>query len=170
MLKSRVLIRLLGCAFFATSVMATRLAAATTDPNEQIVQKIYQRITGVPLLKKDPRFLEFITLSKAGNYKQIASEITKDRFFLNNTARTWATYLYTQDEDSNLGLNDFIATAMGAVVENADARTLLTGNYIYGADPRMGFGRPSPRSNLQYEALDSTTKELGNILKKFTPQ
>jgi hypothetical protein len=69
-------------------------------------------------------------------------------------------------------LDDFQATFIGAVRDDLDARTLLTGNYIYRGvyQGQTITPEPSRRDNKHYENIDNSGVDYKSLLVKQEPQ
>ena len=69
-----------------------------------------------------------------------------------------------------MGLDDFQATFIGATRDDLDARTLLTGNYLYRAPATLNFPEPGFSDNQHYQAMDQAFSNLNKTLVQASPQ
>lgn len=162
------------CTLFAAS-------AAHAAPSDQ-VQRIFGRLAGTPLPTSDPRYAQMLALVQANNFSGAADIAAEDDGFINLTVKRAFTALSNRDQDPTVTLNDFVATALGAIRDDLDGRTLLTGNFIYksdltvenpaaAADPEESIHTDFAvyESNVHYQYLES---RLINLRQKLvqTPQ
>ena len=146
-------------------------AIADSQSNAQYdASFVFQRITGKPLNKKHPKYQQFLQLAQTGNLKEIARIASDEPSFVAATVRQWGSLYLSSGKVPNLALNDALATLIGSVRDNMDARLLLTGDYLYGADPRLGLGQPVVSSNTLYERIEEQKKDLKSLLFKHSPQ
>lgn len=119
------------CTFvLATSGVAQ---AGPKSPRERAI-KICDRIQGVPISLSDPRLPNLESLVAAGKEAEAAAICAQDDAFYNVTLRRFFTVMSNREEDPTGPLTDFVATGIGIVRDNRDARELLTGDSIYKAD------------------------------------
>lgn len=122
-------------ATLSASLIASTIASnANAGPREQAL-RLFDRLAGVPLQLSDSRLADMEAAIRAGNFDAAAQIATADDNFYNITVRHMATPLSSRGEDQLTPLNDLVATYIGAVRDERDAREFLTGNYIYKADP-----------------------------------
>jgi hypothetical protein len=133
-------------------------------------RRLFQRLAGAPLLPSDPRFAAYNQLIVKGDLKGAAAVATSDDGFYNVTVRDWAAVMANKDGTPLIDLDDFQATVIGAARDNLDARTLLTGNYSYVADPSANIQPPTLSDNNHYASIDAAQLNLRKVLIKQEPQ
>lgn len=135
------------------------------------LQDLAFRLTGRPLTRFNKNAAQIQLLFESGQVREAAWALTKDPGFLSSTVWQWAGLLLSSGKRPNRLLDDALAMLIGTVRDNLDARELLTGDYTYGADPRISNLRPSRSENRLYEIIQfSSGKELQLALAKQTPQ
>jgi hypothetical protein len=114
---------------------------------------IYQRLTGIKAPIDSPILKTMEAQVASGDLMGAAATATNDPEFYNNTVKHFAARMSTREESISAGLNDFVATVIGIVRDDRQAREMLTGNYIYvptaAAQSQPGFRR-SARSQDDY--------------------
>lgn len=138
-------------------------------PNLLKASEIYERLTGTKTPIYNPLLLQMEQRLNAGDGVGAASLVTEHPLFYNIVVRNFAGKMSNRDETINFPLNDFTATVIGAVRDNLNAKTLLSGNYFYHGDPTKA-AVPSDevtdilRTNAHYEALDIGNYNLKDVL------
>jgi hypothetical protein len=145
-------------------------ALADADPALPQARAIYRRLTNELLRAGSPDEQAMLGFVRAGDLAGAARYATQKDSFIDSVVRSWSTELLTNAPGTNLPLNDSLAYVIGSVRDNLDARELLTGNYLYAADPRFGLGHPSLSSNTVFDSLEKQGKSLRVSLAKVTPQ
>lgn len=107
------------------------IAVSATHEAEDKAAKLFERLTGVPLPKNDPRYKQMVDFIKGGRMTEAAKIATEDPAFVTVTARNMAAQMATRDESPVGELDDFQATVMGLAKDNGDIRNLLNGNFLY---------------------------------------
>jgi len=136
-------------------------------------QTIFQRITSVKVPLYDP-----VLKNMAGKLDQsdsigAAAIATQDSRFYNYTVRDFASKMSNRAETTNVPLNDFTTTVIGAVRDEINAQRLLFDNITYVADSKL-VAVPSAevtdilRSNNHYAALDNQKIDLVKVIKAST--
>lgn len=162
----------------------------TITPSIKKAKKLFEVLNSVATPLYNPRLKTMATLIDENRYFDAAGVAIEDNAgpdfnnpldttyynpsFYNITVRDFAAPLSTREESMNTELNDFIATIIGVVRDNLNAKELLTGNYFYMADPLKAavpsnIERDIIKSNLHYSSLAEGGFNLARILKK-TPQ
>lgn len=133
--------------------------------------QLYERLTGVPLSLNDPKFSALEKLLGAGKFVEAAHLVTEEEHFYSVTVRDWASAFSNQTETTLVPFSDFEALVIGVTRDNLDARSLLTGDFRYEADPKkVSLPEPSPKNNVHYEVIESKRLSLRDILIRRTPQ
>lgn len=147
---------------------------ASTSSSREVAQKLFNRLTGTPLRPSDPRLAEMVRWIDQGDLQKAAAIATDDDQFYNVRIRNFAQPLSDREENPTSGLNDFVATVIGTVRDEIDARQLLTGDYLYVGPSGAVDGRripvPSEVNNNHFDVLDAQFINLAKELKKVTPQ
>jgi hypothetical protein len=133
-------------------------------------KKLFQRLAGTPLLPADQRYTAFFQKIASGDLKGAAAIATSDDGFFATTVRDVASIMDNKDGSPLLALDDFQATFIGATRDDLDARTLLTGNYIYRAPAALGFPEPATTDNQHYQAMEAAFTNLNKTLVQSSPQ
>ena len=131
--------------FLSLALGVTYASAAALQASQESIDKtklLFRRITGVPLNNQDPRLLQMAQLIENGEDQKAAAIATEDVYFYQVTLKNMAAVMSNRTETPYVGLDDFQATFIGAVRDELDARTLLTGNYLY-RDKSNNINRPS---------------------------
>lgn len=148
------------------------LNARITDTKLR-AQEIFNRLTGAKIPVTDTRIIAMEREILNGSPANAAAIATDDARFLNVTVRDFAAKMSNRDQTVNTPLNDFIATIIGVVRDNINAKDLLTKDITYVGDPAQA---PIPtsveddilRSNNHYQALENGRFDLGKVLKQDT--
>lgn len=142
-------------------------------PTKLRAQEIFNRLTGAKIPVSDPRIANMEAEIQSGNQAAAAAIATSDPRFLNVTVRDFAAKMSNRDQTVNVPLNDFIATIIGVVRDNINAKELLTSDITYIGNPALA---PVPtsvsddilRSNNHYLALEEGRYDLGKVLMRST--
>lgn len=144
------------------------LFAQTSPESVQRAQRLYERLTGTPLTPRNQKFSEIIKLVDEGYDLEATEIITESPYFYQTTVKNMAAAMSNRSETPFVPLDDFQATFIGAVRDELDARTLLTGNYIYRAGEDIV--PPSRRNNEHYETIDGAGAFYSETLVMQEPQ
>lgn len=130
-------------------------------PREQ-AKRIHERIAGVPPTEN---VLDQMEAKIAGNDDIGAAydAIDNDNFYnvtLKNLAAPWTN----EAMSSFVPLNDYSATVIGLVRDDADFRTLLYGDVLYVGDSSLGLSGYSSSDNDHYEELEASGASLQDNL------
>ncbi|MCS6838928.1 MAG: hypothetical protein NZ480_08785, partial [Bdellovibrionaceae bacterium] len=80
--------------------------------------------------------------------------------FYEVSVKNFATRMAVRSEEVSSPLNDFSATVIGIVRDNLDARQMLTGNFLYAANPTLIPAGINIRNNLINDRLNSNNHYL----------
>lgn len=144
--------------------------AAPSPRGTKLVQKLYERLTGVPLLHTDPRLVKLMKLESEGNLEELTSLITSDSAFYNVTLRDWAAEMSNREETPFVELDDFQTMIIGVARDDMDARLLLTGNFRYEGDPALALPVATHLNNTHYQQLEARRADLQRMLTRREPQ
>jgi hypothetical protein len=143
---------------------------ADEDPTLGQARFLYRHLTNQLLRPGSADERAMLAATRGGDPAAAAAYATGKDSFVDSVVRSWATELLTSTPGVNLPLNDSLAYLVGSVRDNLDARLLLTGNFLYGADPRFSLGRPSVGSNVLFANLEAQGKSLRVSLARVAPQ
>lgn len=136
----------------------------------QSIQTLFKRLTGVPILKQDPRYSQILSLVQQQKWAEAAHIITEDPRFYRLRVRNLAAQLTSRNESAFAPFNDAQALFIGVVRDNIDARELLSGNFRYQADPSYGLPQVSMLNNQHYEQIIKQDLDPTTTLTYSTPQ
>lgn len=148
---------------------------APISASRQRAALIYQRIAGVKLPIDAQELKDMEALINAGQLEAATEIPTQNPNFINVTVKHFATRISTRDETVLAPLSDFVATIMGTVRDDKNAKTLLTSDTIYKADSTRLPANVSDdliddliRSNNHYADLERSAREdrtdVGSLL------
>jgi len=148
--------------------------AALAGPLEQAT-RIYNRIAGVPPSAAEAKAMA--DLIQAGKPLEAAQIAVDSSFFYNVTLKNWVAPWTNEDQASQVPLNDFSATVIGAIRDDIPYDRLLWDDILYtGADALSTGATPavpaySPASNDHFAALDNQNIDLKqNLVKRVQSQ
>jgi hypothetical protein len=139
-------------------------------PSQQAAQKLFSRLTGTPILLTDARLKQMQTAIEAGNWSDAAHIATDDTNFYGTIVRDFAAVMSNRAETPITDLDDFQSMIIGVTRDDADARTLLTGNFRYQGDPSLGLPDPTTSDNSHYQQMDQNLTDLKKNLVRHQPQ
>ncbi len=161
---------------FAFSALIGASAFAQSDDE---VKKLAERIVGVKLPGDSPLLSQMRILYNQGNRKAAAQLAINDPRFINVTTKQMALKMSTRAETMRTELNDFVATYIGVVRDDMDARQLLMGDFHYRADAakipagvtvRSGVLADLVLTNNHYLDLDKPNVDLSSVLVRVNKQ
>ena len=130
---------------------------------------LYQRLAGVPLSPHRADYPVWQDLMSQQDWNGLARRAVEESTFLDVTALQWATLYYMSGKSATVPLDDAITMLVGSVRDNLDARLLLTGDFHYAPDPRLG-NKPSISDNTAYEVLAQRQLSLKIGITRVSPQ
>lgn len=140
-------------------------------PSRKRAAEIHLRLSGIKTPLDNPILEQMADLIDSGDAVGAAALATDSQGFYNITTRDFAARMSNRDETVNSPLNDFTTTVISAIRDDMDARTLLSGDYYYQADPTRA-AVPSDAvkdiltSNNHYQALGSGQFDLSSVLTR----
>ena len=143
-------------------LMALTLAAGNSyaGSREQALQ-IHNRIAGVP--PSAAVLNEMASEIDAGRVADAVRIAMNNEAFYSVTLKNMATPWTNRDRTVFAPLNDYTATVIGLVRDDADFRTLLYGNQLYVSNA-AGLPNYSVNSNAHYEAIEAQGVSLKDTL------
>lgn len=156
-LISRVLQRLPYAGLLALALIAGDSYAGA---REQALQ-IHNRIAGVP--PSASVLAQMTTEVEAGRVADAVRIAMNNEAFYSVTLKNLATPWTNRDRTVFAPLNDYTATVIGLVRDDADFRTLLYGNQLYVSNA-AGLPGYSINSNAHYEAIEAQGVSLKDTL------
>lgn len=140
-------------------------ATAMAGPREQALT-IHSRIAGVP---PSTAVLEQMSeLINGGDTAQAVRIAMNNDGFYRATLQTWITPWTNRDQTVFAPLNDYTATVMGLVRDEADFRDVLTADVLYTGADDLGLPAYDTSSNAHYQALQTSDAQLGESLVRRT--
>ena len=137
-------------------------AQSVAGPREQ-AKRIHDRLTGVP---PSAAVLDQMAASiNQGDVKQAAYLAMDNPAFYTVTLKNWVTPWTNEEADVFAALNDYSATVIGIVRDDADFRTILSGDIIYTADNSLDVPAYSINNNEHYAALEQQSADLKTVLQ-----
>lgn len=145
------------------SLFALSYSSAGLAGEREQAKRIHDRIAGVP---PSPTVLDQmadeILDGNASNAAYIAMDHTA---FYDVTLKNLAAPWTNEAMSSFVPLNDYTATVIGLVRDDADFRTILYGNVLYEADSSLNLSNNySTVNNAHYEELEETGLSLKDSL------
>lgn len=128
-------------------------------------KRIHDRITGVPPSAATLNTMEM--LISGGDELGAALLATQAPEFYNVTLKNHVAPWTNRDGDIFVPLNDYTATVIGLVRDDADFRDVLSGDVVYIGS---GNGVPAynPNNNAHHDALETTGTDLKANLRAVT--
>jgi hypothetical protein len=148
----------------ALSLLAALLlsSAVTAGPLEQ-AKRLHDRLAGVPA---DAEMLQQMTDYIALGNAQAAAELAMQHpDFYRTTLKLFATPATNRDLDIFEPLNDYSATIIGLVRDNADFRQILQTDVLYVAADSLGLPPYAADNNAHYQALEQQGIDLQQYLE-----
>lgn len=140
------------------------LTLAATDANagsrEQALQ-IHNRVAGVP--PTEAVLLQMAAQIDAGQTAEAVKIAMNNEGFYSVTLKNMATPWTNRDQTVFAPLNDYVATVIGLVRDNADFRTLLYDDVLYTSNA-SGLPAYSVSNNSHYEAIENQGVSLKDTL------
>ncbi len=172
-----------GAMVAVSAVLAQRgYAAITVDtassvtPARTQARDLFKALTTIGLPIDDARLKTMESDIASGDVRSAAKVATSDPLFYNVRVRDIAKAMSTVDTSVRAPMSDFVATFIGVVRDSdtTSAKTLLTGNFSYVADPTktMVNGMQAVpqgdgdflNSNNHYDAITNGNFSLSDVL------
>lgn len=151
----------LSLLFVSLGYVSPALAGAKEQAN-----RIHVRLTGVSpsneILNQMTNFIE------QGRVDSAANLAMQNDAFYRVTLKDWITPWTNRDFDIHQPLNDYAATVMGVIRDDADFRSILYDDVVYIADQSLNLPAYSTTSNAHYEALEASSASYIDSLTRVT--
>jgi len=136
--------------------------------DSEYAKKMFERLTGTPILNNDPRLNSMAEEIGRGNKMAAARIATEDENFYQVTLLDFASVMSNIEESPLAPFDDLQATVIGAIRDELDFRSILTGTYIYQGVTRTDLPVYSLENNDHYLQFESRFLSLKNDLEKVT--
>src|SRR5580704_16431106 len=147
------------------SVVAALCALpASAGPNEQ-AKRIFDRIAGVPPSASE--LTQMATLISGGDPTSAANIALQAPQFYNTTLKNFAMPWTNRDQTVFAPLNDYVATFIGMVRDDADFSTALSADILYMSNA-PGLPAPSTTDDNHYAQAESQGVDMKSTLTLVT--
>lgn len=124
---------------------------AHAGSREQALQ-IHNRVAGVP--PSEAVLLQMAAFLDAGQKGKAVELAMDNEAFYSVVLKNLVTPWTNREQTVFAPLNDYTATVIGLVRDNADFRTVLFDDVVYIANPNLGLPVYSPNNNNHYQAIE----------------
>lgn len=132
-------------------IALSQVNGVQAGPREQ-AKRIHDRITGVP---PSATVLNNMAAQISGGNELAAADIAMENSaFYDVTLKNLAAPWTNEAQSKFVPLNDYIATVIGLVRDNADFRTVLYDDVLYIGNPALSLPGYSQSNNNHYKALE----------------
>jgi hypothetical protein len=149
---------------FLIGIMGISTQFAQAGSREQALQ-IHNRIAGVP--PTETVLLQMAAKIDAGQTADAVRMAMDNEAFYGVTLKNMATPWTNREQTVFAPLNDYTATVIGLVRDDADFRTALYDDVLYTSNA-SGLPAYSTSNNSHYDAIDSQGVSLKNTLVRHT--
>ncbi len=160
--------------FLAFVASVSFLSSVAYGGPREAVLSVYQRLSGIPLVDQ-AQVDRMVTEWSSGNRQAVAKLATASESFVNVTAVVFGTPITDRDHSPHASLNDSLATIVGIIRDNLDARLMLTGDFRYEGDRSLytvtrgnnTAAAPTAYSianNTHYQELQDSNVNLNRVL------
>jgi hypothetical protein len=160
----RSLRRSAGTRALVTLVAVLCALPAGAGPNEQ-AKRIFDRIAGVPPSATD--FANIAGYLASNDFTSVANYAMQQPQFYNTTLKNFAMPWTNRDQTVFAPLNDYVATFIGMVRDDADFSTALSADILYISNA-AGLPAPSTGDNNHYATAESQGVDLKSTLTLTT--
>src|SRR5690606_10480724 len=144
---------LVGLALFLASL------SIQAGPREQAKQ-MHDRLTGVP--PSEEVLNQMAEEIRLGNALAAADIAMENPAFYTATLKRMAAPWTNRDQNPFVALNDYIATFIGLVRDEADFRRILYDDVLYIGNPALTDNDYSPSNNLHYQEIEQRGLDLSD--------
>jgi len=163
--RTRALVRKICSTSLLVAIVLGLTGIAQAGPRDQ-AKRIHDRIAGVP---PSAEILDQMEAEISNSNPIGAAEIAmEDDGFYSVTLKNMAAPWTNEAMSKFVPLNDYIATVIGLVLDDADFRTLLFEDVLYVGDPSLGLPAYSTSNNDHYEQLEDGGYSLKDNLVRVT--
>jgi hypothetical protein len=154
----------------ALATLASGQQAFADAEGRAQARRMYDRLTGTPpsepLLTTLENMVGSQGLEATAEYI-LRPDLSHSKHFYSVTLKNFASPWTNRDQSIFAPLNDYTATVIGMVKDDADFRDILSDDVLYVGS---GANVPpySPSSNAHYEALESNNADLSQVLTRTT--
>jgi hypothetical protein len=164
------------------SVLITTSVFAADDISaaRRRASDLFLAVTGLKVSIDDARIIKMEQLIAQNKEAEAVKVATDDAAFYDIRLQNMAKKMSTREETLAAPLSDFVATFVGAVRDDVDARQLLTGNFYYkfnitnltGNDKTTMDKDPVPLAdrNNHYSSAQNLRLSLKTYLEQASPQ
>lgn len=135
---------------------------AHAGSREQALQ-IHNRVAGVP--PSETVLLQMAAFLDAGQKDKAVQLAMDNEAFYSVVLKNMATPWTNREQTVFAPLNDYTATVIGLVRDNADFRKVLFDDVLYVANPNLGLPAYSISNNNHYQAIEDQNIELKDPTK-----
>ena len=149
--RTRSLVGKASSTLLLLTLALSQASVAQAGPREQ-AKRIHDRIAGVP---PSATVLNNMAAQISGGNELAAADIAMENSaFYDVTLKNLAAPWTNEAQSKFVPLNDYIATVIGLVRDDADFRTVLYDDVLYIGNPALGLPGYSQSNNNHYEALE----------------
>ncbi len=166
--RRSVLVKVTALALAVATFASVQQEASADALSRRQAKRMYDRLVGTPPTPALLNDLEARVASDkvaAGLYMLDRTQAHSSQFYT-TTLKNFATPWTNRDQTVFAPLNDYTATVIGLVRDDADFRTVLSADVVYvgsGISPAY-----STTSNAHYEAMESNNADLRMVLQSTT--
>jgi hypothetical protein len=153
-----------GTRALVTLVAVLCALPAGAGPNEQ-AKRIFDRIAGVP--PSATELAQMSTFISGGDPTSAANVALQAPQFYNTTLKNFAMPWTNRDQTVFAPLNDYVATFIGMVRDDADFSTALSADVLYMSNA-AGLPAPSTTANDHYAQAEAQGIDLKSTLTQVT--
>ncbi|MBA1148105.1 hypothetical protein H0Z60_13710 [Ectothiorhodospiraceae bacterium WFHF3C12] len=146
---------------FCAAILSLSVTTTLAGPREQ-AKRIHDRIAGVP--PAESVLTDMAADISGGDPEAAAYTAMENRHFYDVTIKNMAMPWTNEAQTAFAPLNDYVATVVGLIRDDADFRRVLYDDVIYiapGVSPAY-----SPSSNAHYEAIEDQNLDLSQALEE----
>ncbi len=159
-------------AMLLAATLATEASAQTRDQ----ARRIHDRLAGVPPTESTLQSMTNATPSShpvctdhgVSGAECAAYIAMEDPSFYNVTLKNFAAPWTNREFSVFVPLNDYVATVIGLIRDEADFRTVLYEDVQYVATPGTVASAPAASNNNHYTELEAGNHDLKNVLVRTT--
>ncbi len=158
------------------ALLAVMLAAPASAQTRDQAKRIHDRLAGVPpteatlqAMTNATQASHTICSQKGVTGAECAAYIAmEDPSFYNVTLKNFAAPWTNREFNVFVPLNDYIATVIGMIRDDADFRTVLYDDVQYIGAPGTVTSAPAANDNAHYAALEAGNHDLKAVLRPTT--